>query len=156
VRDANESAMREQGQLLNQGYGQAADIFNQDAQRNLSGGQALGNLGVSDLYRQFQAGQGIASIGQNIQQAQGVDTAALAGIGQQQQNLGQQSANLAYQDFQQQRDYPWMQTQRLSTLGQGISLPKTEQTTTPDANNTAADIAGIGAGIGSILKLFGK
>lgn len=155
VRDANESALREQGTLLNQGYGQAADIYNQDAARNLQGGQAIGQFGAQDFQRQLQAGQATANIGQSIQQAQAVDTGAMAGIGQQQQALGQQSANLAYQDFERQRDYPWMQTERLSGLGRGLSLPESRQNTTPAPNQTGANIGNILAGIGAIVSGVG-
>ena len=139
VRDANQAALRQQGELLSQGYGQAADIFGRDASRQLAGAQQLGNLG------------------QQMQQMRGTDIASLGGIGQQQQNLAQTSANLAYEDFTRQRDFPYMQAQRLAGLGQGISLPQTQTTTQPGPNSTAAALGGIGAvlsGLGS-LGIFG-
>jgi hypothetical protein len=136
VRDANESAMRQQAQTLAEGYGQAADIFNLDVNRQLTGAGQLGNLG------------------QKMQQMRGTDVASLGGIGQQQQNLGQTSANLAYEDFVRQRDFPYTQVQRLSGLGQGINLPETKTTQAPGPNSTAATLGGIGsvlAGVGSIF-----
>lgn len=155
VRDANESALAQQGQLLNQGYGQAADIYNTEANRALQAGSIAGNLGVSDLYRQLQAGQSIAGLGNAVQGASATDAANLAAVGQQQQNLAQNSANLAYQDFQQQRDYPWTQVERLRSLGQGISLPNTTTSTQPGPNSTAQDIGAITSGLGALAKIFG-
>lgn len=136
VRDANRAALNEQAQALTQGYGQANDIFNRDVSRQLSAAQQL------------------ASIGQQQQQMRGTDVAALGGIGQQQQNLAQTSANLAYEDFTRQRDFPYMQVERLSGLGRGISLPQTNTTQAPGPNQTTATLGGIGsvlAGIGSIF-----
>jgi hypothetical protein len=136
VRDANESAMRQQAETLAAGYGQAADIFGRDVNRQLS------------------AAPTIANIGQQQQQMRAGDVAALGGIGQQQQNLGQTSANLAYEDFVRQRDFPFTQVQRLSGIGQGISLPRSETTTAPGPNTTASTLGGIGsvlAGVGSIV-----
>jgi hypothetical protein len=156
VRDANEAALRQQSELLRQGYTDAASIFQNDQSRALQGANVVGNLGVSDLYRQMQAGQIQAGLGRDLQQLQGADTAALAGIGQQQQALGQQSANLAYEDFQAQRDFPFTQAQRYAGLGANIRLPQTTQTTEPGPNQTSQNLGTILAGIGSLGSIFGK
>lgn len=156
VRDANESAMRQQSDLMRQGYNEAANIFQNDQSRALQGANVMGNLGVSDLFRQMQAGQIQAGMGRDLQQMQAADTAALSGIGQQQQALNQQSANLAYQDFQAQRDFPFVQAQRLAELGRGLSIPQSTQTTQPAPNQTAANIGSILTGIGALGGLFGR
>jgi hypothetical protein len=155
VRDTNEAAMRQQSELLRQGYTDAANIFNQDAGRALQAGNVAGNLGVSDLYRQMQTGQMQANLGRDLQTMNAADAAALSGIGQQQQNLAQTSANLAFEDFQRQRDFPFTQVQRLAGLGSNLRVPESRTTTEPAPNQTAANIGAILSGIGSIGGLFG-
>ena len=51
ARDANSSALAQQGQLLFQGYGQAADIFGQDMARQLQAGQLAGTLSEQESGR---------------------------------------------------------------------------------------------------------
>ncbi len=126
VRDTNEAAMRQQSELLRQGYTDAANIFNQDA-----------------------------GLGRDLQTMNAADAAALSGIGQQQQNLAQTSANLAFEDFQRQRDFPFTQVQRLAGLGSNLRVPESRTTTEPAPNQTAANIGAILSGIGSIGGLFG-
>lgn len=155
VRDTQEAALRQQADLMRQGYTDAAGIFANDQARALNAAQTVGQLGVSDLYRQMQAGQTMAGIGQNLQQMRAADVGTLAGIGQQQQNLAQNSANLAYQDFQAQRDYPWLQTQRLAEIGGTLRVPTSQQQTQPGPNTTAQSIGSILSGIGTIGSLFG-
>lgn len=155
VRDTQEAALRQQADLLNQGYNQAANIFGQDASRALQAGNVMGNLGVSDLYRQMQTGQMQANLGRDLQQMQAADTAALAGIGQQQQNLAQTSANLAFEDFQRQRDFPLQMTERLAGIGNTLRVPMATAQTQPGPNMTAANIGAILSGIGTISGLTG-
>lgn len=156
VRDTQEAALRQQSELMRQGYTDAANIFQSDQGRALQGANITGNLGVSDLYRQMQAGQIQAGMGRDLQQMQAADTAALAGIGQQQQGLNQQSANLAYEDFQQQRDFPFVQAQRLAALGANLRVPQSTQTSEPGPNQTASNIGSILTGIGALGSFFGR
>jgi len=154
LRDTNESAMRQQAELLNQGYNQAANIFQNDASRALSAGQAVGQLGASDLYRQMQVGQMQAGLGRDLQAAQQADVASLSGIGGQQQGMMQRSADLAYQDFQQQRDFPFQQTERLAGIGNTLKVPISTAQSQPGPNTTASNIGAVAAGIGTLADLF--
>ncbi len=155
VRDANEAALRQQAELMNTGYNQAANIYNQDASRQLQAGNVAGSTATSDLYRQMQAGQSIAGLGSTLQNLQAADIGALSGIGQQQQNLAQTSANLAFTDFERQRDYPWLQTSRLAGIGAGLQIPTSTTKTEPGPNTTSQNIGSILTGIGAVGGLFG-
>jgi hypothetical protein len=155
VRDTQEAALREQAGLMRQGYTDAAAIFGQDQNRALQAGNVAGNLANSDLYRQVNAGQTIAGLGSTMQALQQGDVAQLAGIGQQQQNLGQTSANLAFQDFERQRDFPWMQTERLAGIGANLRVPTSQSNTAPGPNTTSQNLGAILAGIGALGSGFG-
>lgn len=155
IRDTQEAALREQAGLMRQGYTDAAGIFGQDQNRALQAGNVAGNLANSDLYRQVNAGQTLAGLGSTVQALGQGDVAALSGIGQQQQNLGQTSANLAFEDFQRQRDYPFMQTERLAGIGRGLQVPTSTSRTEPAPNMTSQNLGAILAGIGAIGSGFG-
>lgn len=66
VRDAQEAALAEQNKALQAGYGQAADIYNTEAQRNLTAGQAAGQLSEADLTRMLNTGKSYADIANQI------------------------------------------------------------------------------------------
>lgn len=88
LRDSQTALLEQQAQNLNQGYQGALTAAQADAQRALTAGQQAANL----------AGQ-----------AQGyglTDAAALAGIGQQVSSKAQAGADIGYQNFVEQRDWP--------------------------------------------------
>ncbi len=154
VRDANEAALAEQSRALQAGYGQAADIFSGEAGRALTAASTAGQLGGQDLNRLLEAARQQAALGQQVQQMQGIDTAALAGIGGQRQGLAQRSADLAYQDFERQRDYPYSQVQKLSAIGSTLQVPEAKSITAPAPNQTAANIGSVLGGLGTIASAF--
>lgn len=83
---------------------------------------------------------------------QGMDVNRLqAGYGAQEQALGQQGLNMAYQDFQNQQQYPQQQLSNMASMMRG--LPITQQTTTgtpgsPSGLETIGGLAQIGYGMG--------
>ena len=99
VRDTQAAALAEQRKALAEGYGQAADIYGAEAQRAITAAPYMGALG-----EQVQT--------QRMKELEG-----LQAIGAQRQGLAQRSADLAYQDFLEQRDYPYQQVQRLAAIG---------------------------------------
>ncbi len=145
IRDTQESALAAQSQALERGYGQAGQLFGQDASRmgalastagNLALGQqgALGQLGQLagnmqsvDAGNQMRLGEQFANLGQRSQQAGLTGAAALDAIGQQQQRLGQANLDVAYEDFQRQRDYPRDQVGFMSNVVRGV--PYSQSTT---------------------------
>lgn len=98
-------------------------IMRAERERNL--GQQMGDIqaqGSNAAYNQAanQFRQGIT---------QGMDVNRLqAGYGAQEQALGQQGLNMAYQDFQNQQQYPQQQLSNMASMMRG--LPITQQTTT--------------------------
>lgn len=140
VRDANESALREQDAALQSGYNGAQGQFNADSNRSLTGATTL------------------AGIGSTTQQLAGTDAAALEAVGAQRQGLAQTSANTAYQDFQNQRDYPLTQAQQLAGIGGTPTAggTGTSSVTAPAPNNTAQTIGAVLGGIGTLGGLFAK
>jgi hypothetical protein len=62
VRDANESILGQQAQALESGYKTAADIYGQDASRQLQGGLGLGQLTSADASRIADIGKSAGSL----------------------------------------------------------------------------------------------
>lgn len=138
LRDTNESALAQQNQALAQGFDTSMENYNKFADRQLNAGQQLGALS--------QLGQGL-----RLQ-----DAAALQGIGQQQEDKTQQSLNLAYQDFAQQRDYPRSQVEWLSSVLRGYN-PGTTTTTNSSQPGTTSQMAPstLGQLAGTALGFYG-
>jgi hypothetical protein len=138
LRDTQESVLAQQSQALERGYGQAGQLFNQDASRmaGLAGqagnlalgqqgalgqlGQLAGNMQSVDAGNALRVGQGFQGLGAASQSAGITGAAALDAVGQQQQRLGQANLDLAYQDFQSQRDHPMNQLGFLSNIVRGV------------------------------------
>lgn len=62
LRDAQEAALAQQGKALQEGYGQAADIFGADVGRQLQAGQVAGQLTGADISAQTDIGRQLAAI----------------------------------------------------------------------------------------------
>jgi hypothetical protein len=147
----------------------AGSLSGEDLSRQLTAGQIAGQLSSADLSRQvdlaniaaqaaardaereLQAQKSLVDAAETFQRLQGVDAASLQGIGQQQQNLNQTSANLAYEDFLRQESYPMRMAEFLSGIGRGVSIPNTTVSTAPGPSRTASDIGAIAAGAGTVL-----
>jgi hypothetical protein len=115
VRDIQENLEEQRLATLGGAYGQAADIFGQDvgraAEYGLRGGQQLGALG--------EAAQGLGLRG----------AGALEGIGATRQQQEQRGLDLAYQDFQEQRDLPFDRLSFMSDIVRGLPMGGRETTT---------------------------
>lgn len=116
LRDANESIMAQQGQLLNTGFAQQQQAANTDLQRMMQGLQAGTNAaqsaGLTDLQRYAQLAQLKQQLGYQ-------DLSVLDTLGQQQQQQQQRNMDLAGQDFMQQVNYPKQQLSFLSDIIRG-------------------------------------
>lgn len=121
-------------------FTQGANLFNADRTAALNASGAFSNI----------AGQ---------QQQLGLNANnALSTVGQQKQASGQSALDISYQDFINQRDYPYTQAQRMSGLLHGFDTGKTgyetTQTTQPSPSITQM-LGGLGtAGLG-MYKAFG-
>jgi len=115
IRDIQENLEEQRLATLGGAYGQAADIFGRDVQRagefGLRGGMQLGALG--------EAAQGLGLRG----------AGALEAVGAQRRQLGQAGLDLAYGDFQEQRDLPFERLGFMSNIIRGMPYSQQVQTT---------------------------
>jgi len=133
IRDAQAAALEKQVSALSEGYKTAADLYGAEAKRGL------------------EAAPIFAQLGEQEQQQRLTDIKGLQDIGTLRQQLAQRSADLAYEDFERQRDYPYQQVQRLAGIGGTPSASGTGTRVesapgpsgTSQALGTAAAIAGI-------------
>lgn len=173
IRDASEGIAGQQAQALERGYGTSANIFGQDQSRLAGLAGTVGGLSGQDLARQLQAGQTLGSLtnqqqqmlsnlGQNqanlgqLRSSLGAaDAASIAALGETERGLTQNMLNSQYQDFQNQRDYPWQQMANLSSIVRGQQIPtSTTQQYTGAGNyyspSLASTLLGAGVGLGSL------
>lgn len=142
VRDANAAALSEQNKAMREGYESGMGQFNTEANRAIT------------------ASPYMASLGNQLQTQRNLDLAGLEQIGSQRQQLGQKSADLAYQDFLAQREYPYEQVQRLAAIGGQPSAQGTgtTSTTAPKPSSTGQILGAITSGVGLLgaTGAFGK
>ncbi len=128
ARDTNESIMGAAAQALEQGYGQAGQLFGADAGRALQTGSTAGQLSAQDRNSAISAGAGLTDLAKT---SQGMDLSrfgALFNTGAAQQGWTQSNLDLAYKDFLQQRDWPMTQTQAMTGVLPNIRMPEGYQT----------------------------
>lgn len=142
IRDANAGALSEQNKALREGYENAQNQFNAEANRSIT------------------ASPYMAALGRQLQEQQNADFAGLEQIGSQRQQLSQRSADLAYQDFLNQQNYPYEQVQRLASIGGTPSASGSGTTTsTSPGPSTLGQIGGLlasGIGLAGATGGFGK
>lgn len=136
IRDTQEAALSKQMQALKDAYESGQGQFNVEAGRMLQAAPLLSGLGSS------------------VQEMAGKDVSGLEAIGAQRQGLAQKSADLAYRDFLEQRDYPFSQVQKLGSIGGTPSATGsgTKIEAAPGTSNTAnilGNVAGIIGALGS-------
>lgn len=143
IRDTQAQALSAQIDAMSKGYDTAANLYGTEANRALTGANVLSGLG-----EQYQ---GMA----------GKDAAALEAIGGQRRELAQKSADLAYEDFLRQQQYPLEQVKELAGIGSTLNLGDGTKTTTvsaPGPSSTAqtlGTVAGIAGTLGSIFAKEG-
>lgn len=175
LRDVQESALAEQGKLMNQGYsgalqaaqedlkrraqvGQVLGGLEADEQRNVGQiGQVMGNLQTAANQGLLNAGSQLSNLAQMGQRMGYTDTAALEAIGQQQQNLGQRNLDVRFQDFTAQREYPRQQVGFMSNIVRGIPYSQTTNTVSnaPASTYQPSGLAQIIGGL-SVMRLLGE
>lgn len=113
ARDITEGVQGQALGALSGAYQLAGQQFGADRSAQQNAAQGLGQLGATgadvtlkQAGQQLNSAQMLAGLGQ-LRQSLGLkDAAALDAIGGQQQQLAQRNMDLAYSDFQNQRDYP--------------------------------------------------
>ena len=136
VRDTQSQALSKQLEAMSGAYESAANLYGDESGRAMTG-----------------AGQ-LASLGEQQQQQRARELAGLEAIGVKRQELGQRSANLAYEDFERQRDYELNQVKEFagiggtpSAAGTGTSI-KTEPGTSK-FGSTVGTLATVAGALGS-------
>jgi len=120
LRDTQESALAQQSQALQQGYGSAVTAAQADLARQAGLGQTAGNLATQGAQTQIAAANQMGNTA-NLGQTMGLrDLSSLEAVGQTQQTQDQKNLDLAYQDFLNQRQYPAQQLSMMNSLIRGL------------------------------------
>lgn len=90
--------------------------------------QLAGNQAQQQAQQQLAAAGQLSALGQAGQTMNLKDLAALEAVGQTQQQQGQKSLDLAYQDFLNQRNYPAQQLSMMNALIRGLPYSTTAET----------------------------
>lgn len=142
VRDTQSAALAAQNEALQKGYQNAQEQYNAEQNRLIT------------------ASPYMAALGKQQQEQQNLDVAGLEAIGLQRQQLAQRSADLAYEDFERQRDYPLYQAQQLANIGgqPSASGTGTRIDTAPKPSSTGQILGAITSGVGILgaTGAFGK
>lgn len=138
-RDQAEQRNRVVSDLMSKGYSQSLAAAQADREAALRGSQQLGSLASMEF-------------AQPLAQAQ-----ALGGIGTAQQQLAQQYLNVPYQQFLEERAYPYQQLQWLAGLGTGVGsqMGGTQtgaQTATPAKPSPWSQILGAGLSLAGLFS----
>ena len=159
IRDAQSAALSQQVDAMRQGYKEASDLYGAEASRALTAAGQAGQLSGTDYNRMLDAAARMGILGESAQTSGLKEAATLESIGQQRQALGQKSADLSYQDFLAQRDYPFTQLQKLTSVA---GTPSAQGTTTvqqaPGPSGTSQLLGGLAgaAGLLGATGAFGK
>ncbi len=105
---------------LGAAYGQAGELYGADANRYLTAGQTAGTLGIQSDQIGLMGGQQLGALGEATQAAGMRDVGMMEGIGATRQGQDQRSLDIAYGDFQEQRDLPMDRTQFMSEIIRGL------------------------------------
>ena len=132
VRDIQENLEEQRLATLGGAYGQAGEMFGQERGRDIQAGQIAGQLGTAGGQLGLMGAERLGALGEFAQRAGVTDAATLESIGQSQQAQEQASLDLAYRDFQEQRDLPMARTGFMSEIIRGLppsAVPSAMQTT---------------------------
>lgn len=130
ARDITEGLQTNANAARADAYTTAGDLFGADAGRAGQAAGIAGNLTGSDAALKLRAGESLGMLEQARYGLGASDSAALNAVGSQQQGLNQQNLNLAYQDFNDQKNYDREQVDWLNSLIHGMPYDRTGTTTT--------------------------
>ena len=161
IRDTQEAVLAQQAQALQGGFNEATRLASGDLSRFAGLGETMGGLTQRDITQQLAGAQQLAGMGQQAQQLGLTGAGALQQVGGVQQSQAQRNLDVAYEDFLRQQNYPQEQINAMLATFKGAAqgIPTGEQvfgiepTGRPAeyAPGTAASIAGVLTGLGSVL-----
>jgi hypothetical protein len=141
-------------------YEQAQNLYGTEAQRALAAQQQTeqsrqygAGLGLQGLQTQLQAAQGLGALGQEQMSQQQAIINALQAAGQQRQALSQAELTRQYEDFLEQKRYPYQQLSFLMEMLKGTPQQTTQQIYQAPAS-ISAQLAGAGPALYGMSKLF--
>jgi len=108
---------------LSQAYQQAGSQFQSDQGRQAQLASTAGDLASRQAQTGLEAGRQAATLGESAQNQAFKDVGALSAVGSDVQQQQQRNLDLAYQDFQAQRDYPKQNVDWLSSVIRGMPTP---------------------------------
>lgn len=146
---AQQEALSRQAQLAAQSAQQQAQLTQNQQSLELQGSQQKLDAAKLQLANQLAASGQLAALAQQTQQQGLAGATAVQGVGQQQQAFNQANLDLAYQNFQNQNNYPQQQvTQSAQTLAAiQPAVPQAQvqyQSTSIPSTSTLQTIAGLG------------
>jgi hypothetical protein len=174
LRDTQEAILNQQNQALQAGYTQALGASQTDLSRQAqlastagqltqAGQQNLGTIGTqtastaqSEAARQQAAQQQVADLARMQQGLTTADAAALESVGLAQQQQQQRGLDVAYQDYQNQIQYPQTQINNMSTTLRGLpptAVPTTGTTSGYTTTFAPSPLSGIAAAYGTYKGL---
>lgn len=127
-RDVTEGLNSQAMAALSDAYKTAGSQYQTDASRLAGIGQNVGQLGL-------QTGSQMSGLAQLQQQMAGRDASSLSMVGDAQQQQTQRNLDLAYGDFQNQRDYPRQNVDWMSSIIRGMPYDRTTNTTSTGPAN---------------------
>lgn len=127
-RDVTEGLNSQSLAALSDAYRTAGTQFSSDASRQANIGQSVGQMGL-------QAGSQLSGLAQLQQQMAGRDASSLSMVGDARQQQNQRNLDVAYGDFQAQRDYPRQQVDWMSSVIRGMPHDTTTNTSSTGPAN---------------------
>lgn len=153
-----QAALQTQG--LGVQYGTQAALANQqsdlEAQRLAEQSRQFGSSqGLAGLAQAGQMGQTLSNIGSAQQQGDLSLYGAQQGTAAQQQALNQQYLDTAYQDFLNQRNYPYQQYQQYSNLLSAVPVAsQSTQTQSAPSPSLASQLVGTGLSAAGLYNMY--
>jgi len=134
IRDTQAQALNKQMEAMSDAYKSAADLYGSEAERSLTGAERFMSLADQEQQQRLR------------------DLSGLEAIGQKRQELGQRSADLRYEDFVRQRDFPLEQVRNFAEIGGTLSPSGggTSIRSEPGTSGTASTLGAILSGVGAL------
>jgi len=152
---ANQLAM---SNLVGQGYNQAFNTANQNMQQAAALGMQGANVGLAGVNAANSAASNLANIGQTQYGQQMGIINQQNQLGAQQQQYQQNLDTAAYQNFQNQKQYPYQQLGFMSNILQGLPISGSQQSvySTPSPVSIAAGLGTAAVGAGALKAKGGE
>lgn len=123
MRDVNADILGKQSEVLQQGYSDAMGYNQNDLQRFGQLGQTAGQLSNADSQMQLDSAKVGGALGTMAQEARYTDINALGSVGNSLQDQTQSNLDLAYKDFNAQKNYQADQLGWVNNLIKGFQMP---------------------------------